>query len=111
MTSTSGCSSAIFSPSLTSHFRISPSAIPSPISGNFSSNKLTDPLSLVDCRLSYRPKYPFRRREIHVLERIGEGRVEPSKPDYRSPERVDRTLSDLGGEFSDKTRDLRGLMS
>ena len=41
ITSTRGCSSLTLSPSFTSHFRISPSAMPSPMSGNLRSISLT----------------------------------------------------------------------
>src|SRR5712692_9740575 len=81
ITSTSGWSSVISSPGLTSHLTISPSTTPSPMSGSLNSNWAMS--GLVGCELAQAFDDARREREVVVFQRVGEGRVPAGDAQHR----------------------------
>src|SRR5438067_1799363 len=124
MTSRSGWSSAIWSPGLTSHFTISPSTTPSPMSGSLNSHRAMR--SSGACGLlppkAGRALWPpiaqlveplldaWGQRQVIVLERVGEGGVPAGDAQDGRLEMIEAALLHERGDLRAETARARPLV-
>src|SRR5256886_4051434 len=108
MTSTSGWSSTIWSPALTSHLTISPSTTPSPMSGNLNSNWAMS--GLVCFQLAQRSEDARRERQVLAFQRVGKRRVPAGDARDRGLERGEAAFLDQRADLRREPACSRGLL-
>src|SRR5438477_11907847 len=108
ITSTSGWSSTIWSPALTSHLTISPSTTPSPMSGSLNSNWAMS--GLVCFQPAQRSEDAGRERQVLVFEGIGKGRIPAGDAGDRGLERGEAALLDQGADLRGEATGTRRFL-